>query len=159
MKMILKVMLIALFAGLPLYSHAETDCDVDVGCSDEPVEVTPVVPQLAYTEFLKLYGSDEMFVLVDVRPKANYDYEHIKGAVNLFVSQAAPEEIAQVLPDKNAKIIVYCSGHTCSMSYHAAKRLVRLGYTNVFNYEGGIGEWRSYQQPIDRTAPAVATNP
>ena len=49
----------------------------------------------------------EDFVLVDTMPKMYYRHSHLPGAINLpadEVKKRAPE----LLPDKDAEIIVYC---------------------------------------------------
>ena len=46
------------------------------------------------------------------------------------------------LPDKNANIVIYCSGDYCPISEYAAEVAVfNLGYTNVYRFEGGWVEW------------------
>lgn len=50
--------------------------------------------------------------------------------------------------DKNSKIVLYCrSGH---MSTIAAKELVKLGYTNIWNLDGGMAAWEQAGQSIER---------
>jgi len=49
------------------------------------------------------------------------------------------QNIASFPSDKGAKIVVTCL--TSAMSTDASKTLVRLGYTNVFNLEGGMAAW------------------
>ena len=53
----------------------------------------------------------ESFTLVETLPPVAYHHEHLPGAVNLppdRVRQLAP----QLLPDKGAEIVVYCSSPT-----------------------------------------------
>jgi rhodanese-related sulfurtransferase len=61
------------------------------------------------------------------------------------------DQVAQNLdkiPDKNAKIVLYCRSDR--MSNIAAKDLVSLGYTNLWNLDGGMVAWEAAGLPIER---------
>jgi len=51
------------------------------------------------------------FLLVETLPATAYHHAHLPGAINL-----PPESVtslaSQVLPDKNAEIVVYCASPT-----------------------------------------------
>ena len=65
-------------------------------------------------------------IVLDVREQSEYDSGHIHGAV-LLPSGSVSAMAAEVLPDKNATILVYC--RSGSRSGAAARTLVSLGYT------------------------------
>ena len=44
--------------------------------------------------------------------------------------------------DRNARIIVYCSGTSCPNSRDAGEKLATLGFTNVRVFEGGLEAWK-----------------
>lgn len=53
--------------------------------------------------------------------------------------------------NRETPIVLYCASAECWMSYNAALRAIRLGYTNVLWYRGGLEAW---QQAGLQTVPA-----
>jgi rhodanese-related sulfurtransferase len=58
------------------------------------------------------------------------------------------QNLGKMPADKNAKIILYCrSGH---MSTIAAKELVKHGYTNIWNLDGGMAAWEQAGLKVEK---------
>lgn len=79
----------------------------------------------------------EDVIILDVRTPEEYNSGHIENAVLLPVTEIT-DKAEEVLPDKDAKILVYCRSGNRSAT--AAKDLINMGYTNVFDF-GGINSW------------------
>jgi len=57
------------------------------------------------------------------------------------------KRVDELPEDKDAKIALYCLGG--SMSADAAETLVGLGYTNVWDLEGGMEAWEEAGLPLE----------
>ena len=77
------------------------------------------------------------FVLVNT----HIPYEGEIPQTDLFVSFNEIADHLDELPGKGEKIVLYC--RSGSMSTTAAETLVSLGYTNVFEVDGGMRAWEA----------------
>jgi len=84
----------------------------------------------------ELKTKDFLFVNVHIPMEGN-----IPGTDLDIPYNKIEEEVDQFPVDKNAKIILYC--RSGSMGNTAARTLAGLGYTNVFNLEGGYTAWEA----------------
>lgn len=58
------------------------------------------------------------------------------------------QRLAQLPADTSAKIFLYC--RTGRMSAIAAETLLKLGYSNLYNLEGGFVEWERAGLPLEK---------
>ena len=76
----------------------------------------------------------ENVVVIDVRDKEEYNSGHIANAINIPL-----DDITSINYDKETIIILYCN--TSIRSAEAAEELVNLGYSNIYNLDGGLLNW------------------
>jgi len=81
-------------------------------------------------------------ILLDAREKKEYKVSHLKGAMFVGYNKFNLKKTIKSLPNKDAKIVVYCSLGV--RSEDIAEKLKKAGYTNVFNLYGGIFEWKNH---------------
>lgn len=95
-----------------------------------------------------LLRAGEPIVLVEALGPAFFADAHLPGAINLPPA-AVGESVGDAIPDRDARIVVYCS-RSCEMSLDTALRLAALGYTRVEHYAGGKEDWVEAGLPVDR---------
>ena len=66
--------------------------------------------RLTEADFIKM-SQEEGVIILDARSKEKFDILHIKGAINLSFPDIDIQSLKKVLPDKNAKILIYCNNN------------------------------------------------
>lgn len=79
-------------------------------------------------------------LLLDVRPREEYEKEHIPGAVSIPIEELE-EKLASLPPDCN--VVAYCRGTCCLMSVEAVELLKSKGI-NAFRLEEGVYDWKQF---------------
>jgi rhodanese-related sulfurtransferase len=90
--------------------------------------------------------------LVDALDENSFSLSHLKGSVNIPMGSEA-KLAPSLLPDKNAKIVVYCMNTKCHASDGVAKELSSLGYKNVSIYREGLQDAISSNFPLEGSNP------
>jgi rhodanese-related sulfurtransferase len=93
--------------------------------------------------------------IVDVRQASEIEANgYIEGSIHVEIRELLKN--LDKLPGKDDKIVVACaSGHRGG---YAMVALRMLGYTNVFNLNGGIGAWKKAEFAVVEGMPEAATS-
>ena len=102
------------------------------------------VHRLEEDQFLAAMRAPDVIVL-DARSATMFQLRHIKGAVNLPFTDFTAETLAQVIPRKDAKVMIYCNNNfsgsptafatktpAASLNLSTYTSLVAYGYTNIY---------------------------
>ena len=100
--------------------------------------------RLTEDEFIRM-SKEPGVIILDARSKARYDDLHIRGAVNLSFPDITVASLAAILPDENAKILIYCNNNfvnnelafpvkaaAASLNLSTYISLYTYGYRNVY---------------------------
>jgi rhodanese-related sulfurtransferase len=102
---------------------------------------------LSSSEAVRLMNQGAL--VLDLRGKEAYDAGHIGDARNVPLSELESQaESLKRWRDKN--VITYCDSGVNGAG--GARALLKLGFTKVFNLQGGVGAWVKDNLPLVKTA-------
>ena len=91
----------------------------------------------------ELIETNPSLVILDVRTEAEYNDEHLEGAINIPLDELE-QRLAELNP--NNKLLVYCM--TGYRSTQAAEILVENGVSGFYHMHGGIVAWKQKGYPV-----------
>lgn len=119
-----------------------------LGLVDEPPEGFPPYGEISAQEaaaVILALQDDPSFVLLDIRTPAEVEAGHLPGAVEIdFRSEGFQDSIDAL--DREATYLIYC--RTANRSGQAFDLMTQMGFTKVYDMEGGIRLWGELGYPI-----------
>jgi rhodanese-related sulfurtransferase len=123
--------------------------------SDRDVQfMTPAQALARSGEDPGLFGKERKPVWIDPRTPEKYAECHIAGAISLPFQRMSAE--ASVVLRGYDMFFVYGSAWDDTIAKAASKRLMELGFDDVYTLEGGLENWKRDGQPV---IPPVAETP
>ena len=126
-----KILIIAIGIGITFFSS----------CKESPTQITDIKGEIELISPQQVYDAiykDRSIQLIDVRTPEEFKGNHLKGAQNICVTSDDFKEKVKML-DKNKPVYVYCNRG--GQSAQAAIALKELGFTKIYDLEGGILLW------------------
>jgi hypothetical protein len=100
--------------------------------------------RLSEEDFIRI-SREPGVVVLDARSRDKYDELHVKGAINLPFPDITVESLARTLPDKDARILIYCNNNfanapgpfpekraSAALNISTYIALYNYGYRNVY---------------------------
>lgn len=127
-------MKIKLLAALAAFGLLLTGCSASASAT----------PKLSIEEFAAKAAEPNIIVL-DVRTPGEFAQGRLANAINIdFQSGYFAEEVSKL--DKNATYAVYC--RSGNRSGEAVKVMEELGFTDMYDMNGGVIDWAAAGKPL-----------
>jgi len=146
-KIIIAVISVGLIAGLLLSKNlsGQKSKPLPSDSNQKSSSVTLLTPQ----EFAEKMKAADTFV-VDVHVP---EQTHIPGTDAVIAYDQLRQNLDQLPTDKSTPILVYC--RSGSMSNQAAAELTELGYTQVYDLEGGTNAYKESNVSVSLTPDTI----
>ena len=115
--------------------------------STPAADVSERIKEVSTSQLNEWMTGRQKFTLIDVREDNEWQDGHAARAIHISRGTLIGK-IGSVLPDKNARIVLYCLGGVRSAA--AAETLQKMGYTNVYSLDGGFKNYQLAGLPVQR---------
>jgi rhodanese-related sulfurtransferase/polyisoprenoid-binding protein YceI len=117
-------------------------------------------PQIARDDLASQLSAPKPPLVIDVLPEEEYETAHIPGAKNACVFKIIfIDDVKKLAADPSKALVVYGASSRDLASATAAEKLIAAGYKNVYDYRGGLEDWRSAGLPVEGNPAAAKSVP
>ena len=114
-----------------------------VAYSDDQFPHRKTYPNVKTISTEELKEAYEDSIIVDARSSLEFLVIHMTGAISIPLSSSSYTKKMMKLRKKHPekRIIVYCNGFTCSVSYRAVSKAMDNNIENIVSYDSGVSTW------------------
>jgi rhodanese-related sulfurtransferase len=113
--------------------------------SKEKQTVGTITPEDAFN-LIEEHQDDSNLIILDVRPRDEFEVEHLHGAVNLdYDGHEFRKKVEKI--DKEKNYIIYCRSGVRGEYFMGIMR--ELGFPKVYNILGGFVGWKVSKLPLE----------
>ena len=105
------------------------------------------IKEISISQLKAWMTTGQTFTLIDVREDNEWQEGHAATALHI-PRWTVSGRIGTVVPDKTARIVLYCLGGARSAA--AAEALQKMGYRNVFSLTGGFQNYQLAGLPMQK---------
>ena len=127
-KIIYIILIITILGGIILIFNKK----------DKNIKNESAIKYVSMDEIVQIMKENKDYIILDVRTIEEYSEGHIPNAI-CIPNETIGEDTISKLPNKEQLILIYC--RSGNRSKQAAKKLNKLGYTNLVEF-GGIIDWK-----------------
>ena len=152
-------MSIAAFALLLAINNPAIDMDGYLKVASEAAAYRQT-HRVTEDEFIRM-SEEAGTIVLDARSREKFDLLHIKGAINLTFPDISIASLAELLPDKNTRILIYCNNNfkneepgfpgkaaRASLNLSTYIALYSYGYRNVYEL-GPLVDVKATKLPLE----------
>ncbi len=118
-----------------------------VQAKEDTPEHIPGTTKISAESLIDLVEQYDDLVIIDSRKPSDRDVGFIEGSIALPNTDTNAETLAEHIASKSTPVIFYCNGIKCTRSVKASKIAIAAGYSNIYWFRGGWGEWTEKGYP------------
>jgi len=92
-------------------------------------------------ELIGLVEDIPELVIIDSRIPGDRIQGFIEGTLSIPNTDTTCDSLSKIISKKDTASLFYCNGVKCARSSKAIKIAIDCGYSNIYWFRGGFGEW------------------
>ena len=115
---------------------------------EDTPENIPGTTKVSAEDLIDLVENHDDLVIIDARKASDRAKGFIEGSIGLPDTDTTPAALAEHIGSKSTPVAFYCNGIKCGRSVKSAKMALAEGYSKVYWFRGGWGEWTEKGYPV-----------